>query len=135
MKQPRTPFRGNNKPAVCGESTGSRFFVSPTSGIFPEICCSHIPEQRSGIHFVMSKHLQIVPGKQAEKTLSKEQKRFNSLVKKIETLRLEIEETKALDLELRRVGEARVTPAEKAAMAACRDWVMVLHTIALFATI
>lgn len=75
----------------------------------------------------MSKHLQIVPGKQAEKTLSKEQKRFNALVKKIETLRLEIEQTKALDLELRRIGEARVTPAEKAAMAACRDWIMVLH--------
>jgi hypothetical protein len=75
----------------------------------------------------MSKHLQIVPGKQAEKTLSKEQKRFNTLVKKIETLRFEIEQTKELDLELRRVGEARVTPAEKAAMAACRDWIMVLH--------
>ncbi len=78
-------------------------------------------------YFVMSKHLQIIPGKQAEKTLSKEQKRFNALVKKIETLRYEIEQTKELDLELRRVGEARVTPAEKAALAACRDWVMVLH--------
>lgn len=77
--------------------------------------------------FLMSKHLQIVPGKQAEKTLSKEQKRFNALVKKIETLRYDIEQTKELDLELRRMGEARVTPAEKAAMTACRDWVMVLH--------
>lgn len=74
----------------------------------------------------MSKHLQIVPAKQAEKTLSKEQKRFNTLVKKIEILRLEIEQTKELDLELRRIGEARVTPAEKAAMAACRDWVITL---------
>ena len=74
----------------------------------------------------MSKHLQIVQVKQPDKTLSKEQKRFNSLVKKIETLRHEIEQTKELDLELRRIGEARVTPAEKAAMAACRDWIMTL---------
>ncbi|HOY06330.1 MAG TPA: hypothetical protein PLO67_13060, partial [Saprospiraceae bacterium] len=73
----------------------------------------------------MSKHLQIIQTKQPEKTLSKEQKRFNTLVKKIETLRLEIEQTRELDLELRRIGEARVTPAERAAMAACRDWVMV----------
>jgi hypothetical protein len=75
---------------------------------------------------IMSKHLQIAQTQQPEKTLSKEQKRFNTLVKKIETLRLEIEQTQELDLELRRVGEARVTPAERAAMAACRDWIMVL---------
>ena len=74
----------------------------------------------------MSKHLQIIQGNQPEKTLSKEQKRFNTLVKKIETLRHEIEQTRELDLELRRIGEARVTPAERAAMAACREWVMVL---------
>ncbi len=74
----------------------------------------------------MSKHLQIIQAKQPEKALSREQKRFNALVKKIEALRLEIEETRQMDLELRRIGEARVTPAEKAAMAACRDWVMVL---------
>ncbi len=59
----------------------------------------------------MSKHLQIVTGKQPEKTLSKEQKRFNALVTKIETLRLKIEQTRQLDLELRRIGESRVTPA------------------------
>lgn len=75
----------------------------------------------------MSKHIQIVQVKQPEKALSKEQKRFNTLVKKIENLRLEIEQIKELDLELRRIGEARVTPAERLAMAACREWVMALH--------
>jgi hypothetical protein len=75
----------------------------------------------------MSKHLQIVTGKQPGQTLSKEQKRFNSLVKKIKTLRAQIEKTKELDLELRRLGEERVTPAEKAAMAADRDWIMALN--------
>lgn len=75
----------------------------------------------------MSKHLQIVQDKQPGQTLSKEQKRFNSLVKKIKTLRGQIEETKALDLELRRLGDERVKPAEIAAMAADRDWVMGLN--------
>jgi len=75
----------------------------------------------------MSKHLQIVTGKQPGQTLSKEQKRFNTLVKKIKTLRAQIEKTKELDLELRRLGDERVKPAEKAAMAADRDWVMGLN--------
>ena len=75
----------------------------------------------------MSKHLQIVTGKQPGKTLSKEQKRFNTLVKKIKTLRAQIEKTKELDLELRRLGGERVKPAEMAAMAADRDWVMGLN--------
>ena len=75
----------------------------------------------------MSKHLQIVTGKQPGKTLSKEQKRFNTLVKKIKTLRAQIEKTKELDLELRRLGDERVKPAEMAAMAADRDWVMGLN--------
>lgn len=71
----------------------------------------------------MSKHLQIAQGKQPGQTLGKEQKRFNSLVKKINTLRAQIENTRALDLELRRLGEEKVTPAEKTAMAACREWI------------
>lgn len=75
----------------------------------------------------MSKHLQIVTGKQPGQTLSKEQKRFNSLVKKIKTLRTQIEKTKELDLELRRLGDERVTPAEKTAVDACRDWTMALN--------
>ena len=75
----------------------------------------------------MAKHLQIVTGKQPDQTLSKEQKRFNALVKKIKTLRAQIETTKELDLELRRLGEERVTPAEKAAMAACREWIIGLN--------
>ncbi len=75
----------------------------------------------------MSKHLQIVTGQQPGQTLSKEQKRFNSLVKKIKTLRAQIEKTQELDLELRRIGEERVKPAEMAAMAADRDWIMALH--------
>lgn len=75
----------------------------------------------------MSKHLQIVTGKQPGQTLSREQKRFNTLVKKIKTLRAQIEQTKALDLELRRLGDERVKPAEKAAMAADRDWTMGLN--------
>lgn len=75
----------------------------------------------------MSKHLQIVPGKQPDQSLSKEQKHFNTLVKKIQTLRHQIEATKALDLELRRIGDERVLPAEKIATAANRDWIMALH--------
>lgn len=75
----------------------------------------------------MSKHLQIVQGKQSGQALSKEQKRFNTLVKRIKILRAQMEETKALDLELRRLGEERVTPAEKAAMEVCRDWIMGLE--------
>lgn len=75
----------------------------------------------------MSKHLQIVTGKQTGQTLSKEQKRFNTLVKKIKTLHAQIEKTKELDQELRRLGEERVKPAEKAAMAADRDWTMGLN--------
>lgn len=75
----------------------------------------------------MSKQLQIVQGKQAGQVLSREQKQFNTLVKKIKILRAEIEKTKELDLELRRIGEERVTPAEKTAMAACREWIMALN--------
>lgn len=75
----------------------------------------------------MSRHLQITQGKQPGQTLGKEQKRFNSLVKKINSLRAQIENTRALDLELRCLGEERVTPAEKTAMAACREWIMGLE--------
>lgn len=75
----------------------------------------------------MSKHLQIVAGQKPGQTLSKEQKRFNSLVKKIKTLRAQIEKTQELDQELRRLGDERVKPAEMEAMAADRDWIMALH--------
>jgi hypothetical protein len=75
----------------------------------------------------MPNSLHIVPGKQADKLLNKEQKRFNNLVKKISNLRQEIEQMKELDMELRRLGEEKIKPAEKKALQIARDWVLVLH--------
>jgi len=75
----------------------------------------------------MAKSLQILPKAEAGKTLSKIQKEFNSLVKKINSLRLEIEKVKELDLELRKLGETRVIPADKLVSEAKRVWVFTLH--------
>lgn len=74
----------------------------------------------------MSK-LQIIKGDEKAPVLNKEQKRFNKLVSRIAELRLEIERVKELDLELRRLGDERVTPAEKASALALKDWVLALH--------
>jgi hypothetical protein len=74
----------------------------------------------------MSK-LQIQKTASAGQVLTKEQKRFNNLVKKIKSLREAIEEVKELDLYLRTEGEKRVKPTEVAYLTAHRDLVEVLH--------
>ncbi|MCW5923129.1 MAG: J domain-containing protein [Saprospiraceae bacterium] len=74
----------------------------------------------------MSKQLQINKNPQASQPLSKEQKRFNNYVRRIEQLRNEIEITKEQDLKLRQTGEKRVTPAEKEAIATLRELVLAL---------
>jgi hypothetical protein len=75
----------------------------------------------------MSKQLEIVKGKKADQKLSKEQKRFNTLVKKIKALRAQIPQVKALDLELRQLGDKRIVPSEKNYISAFREWVFALH--------
>ena len=74
----------------------------------------------------MSRQLQIKSSPTSAQPLSKEQKRFNNYVRRIQQLRDDIVNMKERDLELRRVGEERVTPAEKKAMAAVRELVMAL---------
>ncbi len=74
----------------------------------------------------MSKQLQINTAQESAKPLTKEQKRFNSYVRRIQQLRTDIERMKEQDLELRRVGEERVMPAEKKSMAAVRELVFAL---------
>jgi hypothetical protein len=75
----------------------------------------------------MRKPLEIIPGTQSDKVLNKEQKRFNSLVDKISSLREKINLAKELDMELRRTGDERVKPVKDKASAAFRDWVTTLH--------
>ncbi len=74
----------------------------------------------------MSKQLQIKTSPTASQPLSKEQKRFNNYVRRIQQLRKDIEFTKEQDLVLRRVGDERVWPAEKESMAAFRGMVFAL---------
>lgn len=76
----------------------------------------------------MSRQLQIKSSSAASQPLSKEQKRFNNYVRRIQQLHLEIERTKEQDLELRRVGEGRVAPAEKEAIAALREMIFALDS-------
>ena len=76
----------------------------------------------------MSKQLQIKASPASERPLSKEQKRFNGYVHRIQQLRSDIERLKEQDLELRRVGDARVTPAEKKALAALRELAFTLDS-------
>ncbi len=75
----------------------------------------------------MSKQLEIVKGKKADQKLSKEQKRFNTLVKKIKALRADIEQVKVLDMELRQLGDKRIAPSEKNYISTFREWVFALH--------
>ena len=83
----------------------------------------------------MSKQLQIKASPSSAQPLSKEQKRFNNYVRRIQQLRKDIEFTKKQDLELRRVGDERVWPAEKESMAAFRELALALdsspHVVAL----
>jgi hypothetical protein len=74
----------------------------------------------------MSKQLQIKASPSSAQPLSKEQKRFNNYVRRIQQLRDDIERTKEQDLELRRVGDERVSPAEKKAISAFRDLIFAL---------
>ena len=74
----------------------------------------------------MSKQLQIKASPTSTQPLSKEQKRFNNYVRRIQELRTEIEHTKELDLELRRTGDQRVLPAEKKALTAQRELIFAL---------
>lgn len=75
----------------------------------------------------MSKNLPVTQTSSPLQPVGKEQKRFNRLVNEINLLRLEIEQTKLLDLELRKIGQERITPVEKAAADATRAWVLALH--------
>ena len=74
----------------------------------------------------MSKQLQIKTSPTTSQPLSKEQKRFNNYVRRIQQLRKDIEVTKEQDLVLRRVGEERVMPAEKESTGAFREMVLAL---------
>lgn len=75
----------------------------------------------------MSKHLQISRTAAEGQPLSKAQKRFNRLVGAINRLRSTIEKTKELDLQLRRLGDERILPAEKKSLTNTRAIVMALH--------
>jgi hypothetical protein len=75
----------------------------------------------------MLKPLQIISGKQADKSLNKEQRRFNKLVQKISALRVNIAQAKELDLELRQLGEKLIKPLEAALYQAHRTWIFSLH--------
>ncbi len=74
----------------------------------------------------MSKQLQIKASPSAPQPLSKEQKRFNNYVRRIQQLRDDIERMKEQDLQLRRVGDERIMPAEKKSMAAIRELIFAL---------
>ncbi|MBK9335407.1 MAG: hypothetical protein IPM98_01985 [Lewinellaceae bacterium] len=75
----------------------------------------------------MSKQIILTSDKISGKQLSKEQQQFNTLVNKIKTVRVQIEQAQEADLELRRIGEERVAPAENTAKAATREWILALH--------
>ncbi len=56
--------------------------------------------------------------------LSKEQKRYNKLLTDIKKIQRDIEKTMKLDLELRKAGEARVSPAEKKVFTAVKEFIV-----------
>jgi len=74
----------------------------------------------------MSRQLQIKSSPASAQPLTKEQKRFNNYVRRIQQLRDDIVLMKEQDLDLRRVGDKRVKPAEQKAMAAIRELIMTL---------
>ncbi len=75
----------------------------------------------------MSKQLQIKPADDSARPLSKEQKRFNNYVERIQRLRRDMEHIRQLDLDLRRLGDERVLPAEKEAVTVLRELVFALE--------
>ncbi len=74
--------------------------------------------------------IQSTPDK--EQPLSKEQKRFNNYLKKIEATKLLIQETEEFDTWLRTEGAARILPVEQKHQMAVRSLVVDLHQTPYF---
>ena len=72
--------------------------------------------------------LQLIGGGKADgQTLTKEQKRFNQLVKKIKATRQQIQRLKEADEDLRKLGQEKILPIEEKWLRATRDLVLALH--------
>ena len=94
--------------------------MTPSSSISPEPGKPHGSASASA--------LQIVGGSGADGSkLTKEQKRFNQLVKKIKASRAKIDRLTEADHELRTLGQKWILPAEEAFMRALRDLVLTMH--------
>jgi hypothetical protein len=61
----------------------------------------------------MTKQTQIIKTAELKGVLSKEQKRFNDYLKKIKTLKIQIEESKDIALELGKLAQTKIRPAEE----------------------
>jgi hypothetical protein len=61
----------------------------------------------------MTKQTQIIKTAELKGVLSKEQKRFNDYLKKIKTLKIQIEESKEIMLELGKLSQTKIRPAEE----------------------
>jgi hypothetical protein len=61
----------------------------------------------------MTKQNQIIKTAELKGVLSKEQKRFNDYLKKIKTLKIQIEESKDIALELGKLAQSKIRPAEE----------------------
>ncbi len=91
------------------------------------------PELDLGLHSkphrsVPTAALQLVGGGAAgSHALTKEQKRFNQLVKKIKATRAKIEQFNTADQELRSLGQKLILPAEEEFMRALRKLVLAMH--------
>ena len=60
----------------------------------------------------MSKQLKIVKQAEISGDLSKEQKRFNSYIRKIRALKKEMADIEAAELELTRLGQKKIRPVK-----------------------
>ncbi|MDO9153777.1 MAG: hypothetical protein Q7U47_08750 [Paludibacter sp.] len=78
---------------------------------------------------IISTELQIAKG--SKPILSKQQQRFNQLIKKIENCEKEIENTKTLGYELDAFYKKNIIPVEKDFGDACFVWAKVLHEFAI----
>jgi hypothetical protein len=61
----------------------------------------------------MSKQTQIIKTAELKGVLSKEQKRFNGYLQRIKTLKLQIEESKEVALELGKLAQSKIRPTEE----------------------
>jgi hypothetical protein len=61
----------------------------------------------------MTKQTQIIKTAELKGVLSKEQKRFNDYLKRIKALKLQIEESKDIALELGKMAQSKIRPAEE----------------------